>query len=416
MRETKFTILKAIAIILVVLSHAGVPGWLNHFLFIFHVPAFFLCAGYFFHTKYATDDRTFVVRRIKGLYWPFVRWSAFFLVFHNLFFHLGLLSETYGNADGGVLHPYTWSQFGQHLWSVVTNMSGYDSFLCGTFWFFRALFIASIAFLVLFKLFGKSEKLRENVQRGWAILLFTSVLLLWKESCGLKITGVSGGGYRELMGLWFMAAGFLLRQYDVCAKLTWKVAVPSLLVFAAFGTWWPSLMEINPDMAHMLRLPLPAIASFLAVLYVSTFIDSKSKYLRRALVYIGDRTLYIFAFHLLAFKLASAIKVGVYGLPWEAIGGHPFVHQPDNNAFFVILYLASGVALPLLWLVGYRHVAAHVTFTEKQLLGYSLQGLQRLLHYAAVGAHTLWLIIKGCARSFVEGIKAIIEASSTKQE
>ncbi len=416
MRETKFTILKAVAIILVVLSRSGIPGWLNHFLFIFHVPAFFLCAGYFFHTKYATDDRTFVVHRIKGLYWPFVRWSVFFLIVHNLFFHLGILSETYGNASGGVLHPYTWSQFGQNLWNVVTNMSGYDSFLCGTFWFFRALFIASLAFLVLFKLFGKSERLKGNVQRGWAILLFTTVMLLWKESCGLKITGVSGGGYRELMGLWFMAAGFLLRQYDVCAKLTWKVAVPSLFVFIAFGTWWPSLMEINPDMTHMLRLPLPAVASFLAVLYASTFIDRKSKYIKRALVYIGDRTLYVFAFHLLAFKIVSALKVGVYGLPWEAIGGHPYVQQPANNVWFVLLYLIVGVGLPLLWLEGYRHIASNVTLTEKQLVGYSVQGLQRMFHYMTIAAHTIWLVIKGCARSVADGVKAIIEASSTKEE
>lgn len=40
MRETKFSILKAIAIICVVLSHAGISGWLFNFVFIFHVPIF----------------------------------------------------------------------------------------------------------------------------------------------------------------------------------------------------------------------------------------------------------------------------------------------------------------------------------------------------------------------------------------
>ncbi len=416
MRETKFTVLKALAIILVVFSHAGVPGWLNHFLFIFHVPAFFLCAGYFFHTKYATDERTFVVHRIKGLYWPFVRWSVFFLVVHNLLFHLGILSETYGGPDGGVLHPYSWSQFGQHLWSIVVNMSGYDAFLCGTFWFFRALFLASLAYLVLFKLFGKSERLRGNKQRGWAVLLFVSVLLLWKESCGLKVTGVSGGGYRELMGLWFMAAGFLLRQYDVCAKLTWKLALPSLLVFLAFGIWWPSLMEINPSMERFLRLPLPAVASFLCMLYASTFIDSKTRYVKRALVYVGDRTLYIFAFHFVAFKLVSAIKVAYYGLPWEAIGGHPYVQEPANNALFVLLYALAGVGLPLLWLSGYNRISSHVTITEKQFLSLLMQGILRLCHWVCLGGHTLWLVMKGLWRSIVDGVKAIIAASSTKEE
>lgn len=46
-RSTQFTIVKAIAIMCVVLSHAGISGWLSHFVYIFHVPIFFLCAGYF---------------------------------------------------------------------------------------------------------------------------------------------------------------------------------------------------------------------------------------------------------------------------------------------------------------------------------------------------------------------------------
>ena len=107
MRNTQFSIVKALAIMLVVLSHAGISGWLFNFVFIFHVPVFFLCAGYFFNTRYLADEHTFVVRRLKGLYLPFLRWSVFFLVVHNLLFHCGLLSEQFGNAEGGVTHPFT---------------------------------------------------------------------------------------------------------------------------------------------------------------------------------------------------------------------------------------------------------------------------------------------------------------------
>ena len=57
MRDTTFSILKALAIIMVVLSHAGVPGWLGNVLYLVHVPAFFLCAGYFFNTRYLHDER-----------------------------------------------------------------------------------------------------------------------------------------------------------------------------------------------------------------------------------------------------------------------------------------------------------------------------------------------------------------------
>ena len=67
MRETRFSIVKALAIICVVLSHAGAAGWVQNFVYLFHVPVFFICAGYFFHTRYLEDERTFIVRRIRGL-------------------------------------------------------------------------------------------------------------------------------------------------------------------------------------------------------------------------------------------------------------------------------------------------------------------------------------------------------------
>lgn len=416
MRETRFSILKGIAIILVVLSQSGVPGWAKHFLCFFHVPVFFICAGYFFHTKYLTDERTFVMHRVKGLYWPFLRWSVAFLVLHNLLFHLGLLSETYGNASGGVLHPYTWQQWSQHLWSIVVNMSGYDAFLCGTFWFFRALLLASLAFLVLFKVFRRSDRLKNDRQVGWAIFLTAFVLTIWQLSCGLTATGISQSGFRELCGILFMASGFLIRQYGIADRLSWKWAVPSLAALVLAAAFCPAMMSYTSDMRNFLCLPIPAIAGFLALLYCSTLIDGKSRYAKRILTYVGDRTLYVFAFHLVAFKLVSAIKVGFYGLPWEAVGGHPYVLQPANNALFILLYVLAGVGLPLVTLAAYRQVAVRVNISGEQLAGYGIVGAQKCCHFIYMVGRGIVLIVKACAQGIVEGLKAIRDASNPKEE
>ena len=147
-RDRTFSILKALAILLVVTAHAAAPTYVSRFAYMVSVPAFFVCAGYFFRPDYLERKSTFVVRRVRRLYFPFVKWSLLFLLLHNLLFPLGLLSETYGNAAGGVTHPYDWHTAMQNLWSIVFNMSGYDVFLAGAFWFFRALLLASIAFLV----------------------------------------------------------------------------------------------------------------------------------------------------------------------------------------------------------------------------------------------------------------------------
>ena len=417
MRDQKFSIVKAFAIIFVVMSHAGAPAWLNNGLYIFHVPAFFICAGYFFHTKYLSDERTYVLHRVKGLYVPFVKWSLLFLVLHNLFFPLGLLSETYGNASGGVLHPYTWHQFCQNAWSSVSNMSGYDTFIGGAFWFFRAFFLASLAFLVLFKIIRKLRPESSDREAGWAILGTVFLLLLWKTTEGLNITGVAQGGYRELTGVLFMTAGFLLARYEAVSRLTWRIALPAAAVLVLAAAYFPSAMNYKADVWEFLSLPVPAVCGFLALCYVATFICEKApKILVNGLAYIGNHTLYIFVFHLLAFKVAGAVKVAWYGLPWQAMGGHPYVLQPENNAFFFLLYVLAGVAFPLLWLEGWRKLSARCDFSIKTLLSLLMQLAVLLCKLAVRGGKAIW---RGCAavyRGFIESVKAVLAASSSKDE
>ena len=416
MRETKFSILKAIAIICVVLSHAGISGWLFNFVFIFHVPIFFICAGYFFNTKYLTDERTYIVHRFKGLYLPFVRWSLFFLLIHNVLFPLGILSETYGNAGGGVTHPYTWQQFSQHAWSIVSNMSGYDQFLCGAFWFFRALLLASIGFLLIFKLLNRSAQLRDYKHTAWGVLFITLLLITWKTTTHLNLTGVAQGGYRELMGMAFMTAGFLLKQYEVCDKLNWKTALTSGTILLLASCFFPSSMVWNPNFTQFISLPLPAIAAFVMFTYISAWIDRHPGLIKRTFAYIGEHTLYIFAFHLVAFKVVSALKVWFYDLPWEAVGGHPVVITPANNWIWVILYLAAGVILPLLWLKSYRKFAPKIDLNQTLVIHYVILGSKFLLRYLVIGLHLLFVILKNLFKALKKGIKDILAASSTKDE
>ena len=51
-RNTVIAIAKGIAIILMVIGHADAPGLLTNFIYTFHMPLFFMAAGYFFNYKY----------------------------------------------------------------------------------------------------------------------------------------------------------------------------------------------------------------------------------------------------------------------------------------------------------------------------------------------------------------------------
>lgn len=411
-RDTSFSVLKALAIISVVISHSGAPGWLSAFVFQFHVPVFFICAGYFFDTKYLGDGQTYVLHRFKGLYVPFLKWSLLFLCLHNVFFWLGLLNEQCGNVDGGVLHPYDWHTFVQRAWSCVFNMSGYDEFICGAFWFFRAYLLASVGFLVLFKLFSLNARFSRPVQAGWGVALCAFLLAVWLIGGDLRATGVAQGGYRELMGMTLMGIGFLYRQYKDRVPLNWLTALLALGYLVAGSVWFPVNMGYRPALADVFLLPFSATAGFFVLLYVSKKIALTGNVLHRGLSYVGDRTLYVFAFHLLAFKLASAVKIACTGLSWQQMGCHPAIHAGAKTDYFWLLYVLVGVAVPLLWNAGYQRADSR--------WGLSRMGLTEMARIVLVSLFTLLrkvcLLVLAFCRGFVVAVKGIISASNPKDE
>ena len=359
-RETVISICKGIAIILMVIAHAEAPGWLCKFIFEFHMPLFFITAGYFFSLKYLNDEATFVKKRVKGLYWPFVKWAVFFLVIHNWMFDLGVLNETYGNEMGGVTHPYTWHQIQQNLWNIVTAMGGYDQFLCGAFWFFRGLFVASILYLIIYKVLDSSLKFaRWKKAIPYLICLVMLLLCAWKTHQGLKVITLVQGGYRDMMGCFFFGCGFIFRQYADRYRQSmsrhyavfWSCIVFAIVVFL-FSKYLTANMNWRSTFVQFLSLPLPAILGFLMTYNLSCWLDKHDNILKRFLVYTGDHTLYVFIFHIVSYKVVSLLKIWYYGLDPKQIGCHMVIHEHSQEDQFWILYTIAGVALPLIgiWL------------------------------------------------------------------
>ena len=353
MRTPSFTILKAIAIILVVIAHSAAPAYLSNFAYMVGVPAFFVLSGYFFKLDNLDNTSDFVIRRTKTLYLPFIKWGVFFLILHNLFFEVGFLSESYGNAQGGVTHPYNWTQAAQHLWSMVFNMSGYDSFMAGAFWFFRALFLANIAFIFLFKATRQLGKFKTSTLQVVSVIVLAFLLALWQASMGLHITGVAQGGYRELMGIVLLGIGFLLRRADETPDSSiWHnpiiMLAASSVVLMILTFVYPISMAAKPG--SVLSVPILTVAGTAAVIWLrglSEFILQLPEKYTQWLQITGENSLYIFVFHLLAFKVASMIKVGVYQLDWAMVGGHPVVQHELGDGFW-LLYIFVGVVLPIL--------------------------------------------------------------------
>ena len=360
-RNTIISIAKGIAIILMVIAHAEAPGWLCKFIFEFHMPLFFITAGFFFSTKYLHDEATFVKKRVKGLYIPFVKWAVFFLFIHNWMFDIGILNEVYGNEQGGVLHPWSTHQIQQNLWNIFTAMGGYDAFLCGAFWFFRGLFVASILYLIIYKVvdLGISRYPRLTRMTPYLVCLIMLLLCGWKTWEGLKVINLVQGGYRDMMGCFFFGIGFIFRQFvDDYRQIMSRpyLAIPTTLLFGLivwlFSKYLTANMNWRSTFQQFLSLPVPAILGFLMTYNISQWIDAGKGWFKRFLVYTGDHTLNIFIFHIISYKVVSLIKIWYYGLDIRQIGCHMVIHEHSQEDYFWILYTVAGVGIPLLgtWL------------------------------------------------------------------
>ena len=343
-----------------VIAHAEAPGWLCKFIFEFHMPLFFITAGYFFSLRYLNDEATFVKKRIKGLYWPFWKWSVFFLIIHNWMFDIGVLNEVYGNEMGGVTHPYSWHAIQQNLWNITTAMGGYDQFLCGAFWFFRGLFVASILYLIIYKVIDALTRriplviAHSSLFTPVIICLIMLLLCGWKTHEGLKVVNLVQGGYRDMMGCFFFGCGFIFRQLvDKYQQFisryhasVWTTILFAIIVYY-FSYYLTANMNWRSNYTQFLSLPLPALLGFLMTYNISRWIDSRESHLKRFLVYTGDHTLNIFIFHIVAYKTVSLLKIWYYSLDPRQIGCHMVIHEHSQEDLFWILYTIAGVGLPL---------------------------------------------------------------------
>ena len=424
MRTPSFTILKAIAIILVVIAHSAAPAYLSNFAYMVGVPAFFVLSGYFFKLDNLDNTSDFVIRRTKTLYLPFIKWGVFFLILHNLFFEIGFLSESYGNAQGGVTHPYNWTQAAQHLWSMVFNMSGYDPFMAGAFWFFRALFLANIAFIFLFKATRQLGKFKTSTLQVVSVIVLAFLLALWQASMGLHITGVAQGGYRELMGIVLLGIGFLLRRADETPDSSiWHnpivMLAASSVVLMILTFVYPISMAAKPG--SVLSVPILTVAGTAAFIWLrglSEFILQLPEKYTQWLQFTGENSLYIFVFHLLAFKVASMIKVGVYQLDWEMVGGHPVVQHELGDGFW-LLYIFVGVVLPILPVWIWKKITNQRKFdatTPKDWLRLIvLLGLLAYKGVIALGQFIINIFIN-LGKSIVSLLKTIWSASNPSED
>jgi fucose 4-O-acetylase-like acetyltransferase len=333
MRDRSISITKGIAIILMVLGHARCPEAVNNYLAMMRMPLFFFMSGYCFKEKYLEDSLPYMKRRVTGIYWPYLKWSLFFLMIHNLCFYANIYSDEYG-FHGRTSILYTTSDYIQHAISIVTKMQGHERLL-GGFWFLKSLFVGSLIFYVTRRVF----------RSPYISIPFLLALTVFLSFMNWKIPYFAIGA-RETLGALFLMVGHVYKTFNF--KLHNNILfVVFAIAFVGFGSiYWQTTMTSFTYM-NVVPYALTSIIGTLALFKLGICISKSTESLVfRFLDYVGRYTFNVLTWHFLSMKLVSLAIIYIYGLPIKQLSEFPVIEQYATQGWWIV-YLIIGVGVPV---------------------------------------------------------------------
>lgn len=331
-------IAKAIGIISVVVWHSRPPKEIGILLMFYAVPLFFFTSGYFYKPSQDKDElRTSYLKRFKGLYLPFLKWSLVFLLLHNIFFHLNIYNGVYG-FEGQVSELYNWKDFIKKGVHIIFKVGDVEQLL-GAFWFIRALLFSSLMVATIQFILRGYVQINRYVAA--VLLLGLSFVSLYFH---LRVPYI-GSLYILFFSSFFYVVGYCYhkiesdRCYSVIAFIISTVLTGSGLIYFDHVA---GVLENGVE--DILPYAIFAISGTIMVLNISKRIEHFK--VKSFFYYVGNNTMIILAMYLLAFKVISLIKISYYGIHSERLAEFPVIEQ--NNNWWWIAYALVGVGIPLI--------------------------------------------------------------------
>jgi fucose 4-O-acetylase-like acetyltransferase len=341
-RDDKIAVAKGIGIILVVIGHcsnAVETKSICNFIYMFHMPLFFFVSGYFFNLKYIENKKTFVKKRIKGLYVPFIKWNILFILLHNTFFKLYIYSDKYG-YDGVLSTFYSWNDILNKILYVIEFGVGGSEQLLGGYWFLPVLFIASILSLFLVFLINKFIGNFKNIYSIFLACLFLIISGIEAYS-GFSIWRFNNVIFLSISIYLF---GYICKAYSMDAKFDRIFILVMLFVVVLVASFLHPLQMLKIySFYDTIYYFVVSILGCLLVLCLSKHVTL----LKNFLIFVGQNTLTILTWHLLCFKFINLFKIEYYSMDIRKIACYPFIREP-HNLYWLMLYSSVGVFIPLI--------------------------------------------------------------------
>lgn len=336
-RNNSVSIVKGLAIILVVAGHSYTDSALESFVLMFHVAAFFCMAGYCFKDSSLTiNPKEYILKKIRALYVPYVKYSLIFLALHNLFFKLNIYNDYGVGYQGRKSVLYTYSDIFSRALKITTGMHGHDELL-GMFWFIPELLFGTLIFYLMYKYITKEKYLN--------YLPITTLLI----SICLKIIGFHvphiGVGATSFLAASLMSVGYIAKKNTVISEI--KVACIFLFFLLIANHLYPISMNDYVWYNEPLYFCYALLGTY-CLWVVADQISKTDSILKKGLIYIGNNTMVIFTFHMLSFKIVNLFLIYIYNEPIQLLASFPTIRNYSGKGFWII-YTIVGITSPLLF-------------------------------------------------------------------
>ncbi len=310
-------IAKGIAIILVIVGHTVENlSPLRHVIFSFHMPLFFILAGYTFKTKPMGQTLSSSLARL--------------IVPYIMLFFVWQFTHYFMNHDAVALHDIADYALMFFFASGVYNPQlGIEP--VGMSWFLVALFSARIMMNATQTLLEK-----KNVPYLAQGILYAAL------GCAGYFIGCQAHVFLplsldvSLIAMFMMWVGYVAKRTDFMRTF----ALRWWMVLIALAAWIISLMTSQLEMSARLYDPfvlalLGAFAGTLLCCQVSMLIEKCTRLLKRGLVFMGKNSMLIYCFHAIDWMI-----------PWSSLP--LFADVPLKNIWASALRTAYNTVLALL--------------------------------------------------------------------
>lgn len=281
-RQLEFDIAKGIAILCVIVGHLDVV-FLQHLVFLFHMPIFFLISGYFLSTRRPLGK--FVRKKARGLLVPYYFTGAL-IYLCSIPMSLARGQDWMVNAGrwlGGVLYG------APAIWQVPFLWPEFPSFI-GALWFLLALFWASLF-----------VRMALALPRRWmtTVLVIGAAVIAWASAQRIFLPlDVQPG----LTAAVFVLAGVWLRQSSLLQRpARWYVVLAALALWGWCLTHYHDFYLAADIFEGGLRDWAAAFAvSWLVFLVSRRLLGTRPGHV---LAWYGTYSIYILAFHIIELDL-----------------------------------------------------------------------------------------------------------------